>query len=102
MAKQTKITKMARGQMCKAQLPGVCNHNPETAVFAHYRAPGLCGTGQKPSDLFGAFLCGACHDEVDRRTRVLEGDFVKLEFLKAVIRTQNDVRLAGLIKVDGE
>ncbi|MBP6861363.1 MAG: DUF1364 family protein [Neisseriaceae bacterium] len=102
MAKQTKITKMARGQICKAQLPGVCDHNEATAVFAHYRAPGLSGVGQKPSDMFGAFLCYSCHAEVDRRTRVLEGDFVKLEFLKAVIRTQNDLRLAGLIKVDGE
>lgn len=64
------LRKAARGIECQVRIPGVCNHNPETSVLAHIRLPGTCGMGIKPPDLLGAIACSACHDEIDRRTRL--------------------------------
>lgn len=88
----SKITESARGEPCLVRLPGVCNHNSETVVLAHYRLAGHCGTGIKPPDFMGAYACSACHDEADRRTRHLEADFVQAAFAEGVMRTL--VRLA--------
>ncbi len=88
----SKITQSARGERCQIRFPGVCNHDPETTVFAHYRLAGYCGTGIKPPDFMGAYACSACHDEADRRTRYLEADFVQTAFAEGVMRTM--VRLA--------
>lgn len=87
-----KITQSARGERCQIRFPGICNHDPETTVFAHYRLAGYCGTGIKPPDFMGAYACSACHDEADRRTRHLEADFVQTAFAEGVMRTM--VRLA--------
>lgn len=96
----SKIRKSAKGENCTVRLVGICNRNPETTVFAHYRLPGYCGTGIKPPDFMGAYACSACHDEADRRTRHLEADFVQAAFAEGVMRTL--VRLAekGLLKVN--
>ena len=51
----SKITQSARGERCQIRFPGICNHDPETTVFAHYRLAGYCGTGIKPPDFMGAF-----------------------------------------------
>ncbi|ELH3057152.1 DUF1364 domain-containing protein [Escherichia coli] len=67
---------------------GVCNGNPETTVLAHYRMAGICGTGMKPDDLIGAWACSACHDEIDRRTMILDNKDARLYHLEGVIRTQ--------------
>lgn len=88
----SKIRKSAKGENCTVRLVGICNRNPETTVFAHYRLPGYCGTGIKPPDFMGAYACSACHDEADRRTRHLEADFVRTAFAEGVMRTL--VRLA--------
>lgn len=29
------LLRLARGQECKVQIPGICNGNPETVVSAH-------------------------------------------------------------------
>lgn len=68
----SKITESARGEECLVRIPAVCNHNPETTVFAHYRLAGTCGMGKKPKDTQGAYACSSCHDEVDRRTHFIE------------------------------
>ena len=68
----SKITQSARGERCQIRFPGICNHDPETTVFAHYRLAGYCGTGVKPPDFMGAYACSRCHDEADRRTRHLD------------------------------
>lgn len=65
----SKLTKLARGRECQVRLP-CCNHNPETTVLAHFRLAGICGIGMKPHDILGAWACSACHDEIDRRTRL--------------------------------
>ena len=82
------LRNLARGRDCMVRLPGICNGNPETVVLAHYRLAGTCGVGTKPRDWQGAWCCSACHDEVDRRTRKLEPEFVKLCFAEGVMRTQ--------------
>ena len=60
----SKITKSARGEECQVRIPGVCNHNPETTVFAHIGGGGM---GMKQPDCEGAYCCSACHDVVDGR-----------------------------------
>lgn len=45
------LRKEAKGRECQVRLPGICNHNPETTVLAHYRMAGLNGVGMKPDDI---------------------------------------------------
>ena len=56
----SKIRASARGERCQIRFPGICNHDPETTVFAHYRLAGYCGTGIKPPDFMGAYACSDC------------------------------------------
>jgi len=100
-SKNSKIRKSANGQGCLVRLPGVCNHNNETTVAAHIRAPGVAGMGQKPSDILTVRACSSCHDEIDRRTRFLEADFVKIATHEAHCRTLIEYINEGLIKIEG-
>jgi hypothetical protein len=84
----SRLTKLARDRECQVRLPGICNHNPETTVLAHYRLAGTCGIGIKPHDLLGAWACSSCHDEIDRRSRRIGPDEAALAHLEGVIRTQ--------------
>lgn len=95
----TDLRKLAKGRECQVRLDGICNHNPETTVLAHYRMAGTCGTGIKPNDLQGAWACSDCHDEIDRRTRILESEFVRLCHAEGVMRTQAILIKEGVIKV---
>lgn len=95
----SKITQSAKGQQCQVRLEGICNGNPETVVLAHYRMSGTCGTGIKPNDILGAYACSACHDEVDRRTRYLDADTVRLHHAEGVLRTQLLLLSQHLIRV---
>lgn len=96
--KQTKLTRAARGRECQVRLPGICNGNSETVVLAHYRMPGICGTGMKPHDLLGAWACSACHDEIDRRTRQMSVDDARLCHLEGMVRTLNTLISEGAVK----
>jgi len=77
------LRKLARGRDCQIRLPGVCNHNPETTVLAHYRMAGLSGMGMKSPDLCGAWACSACHSYVDTH----RDDGTARAFLEGVLRT---------------
>jgi hypothetical protein len=88
-------------QDCLVRLPGICNHNPETTIAAHIRAPGAAGWGQKPSDILTVHACSACHDEIDRRTRILDSDFVKIAVHEAHCRTLLLYIKLGLVVIDG-
>lgn len=88
----------ARGRDCLVRLPGLCNHMPETTVLAHFRMLPYCGTGAKMDDWFAALACSACHDEIDRRTTVLERDYVRMAHLEGIIRTQALWIKEGLIQ----
>ncbi|WP_368910205.1 DUF1364 domain-containing protein [Proteus penneri] len=93
------LRKEARGRECQIRIPGVCNGNSETVVLAHYRMSGICGTGIKPNDIFGAWACSACHDESDRRTNYVDAEYAKQCHLEGVIRTQDILIKEGKIKV---
>lgn len=95
----SKITQSARGEPCQIRLAGICNHNPETVVLAHYRLAGTCGMGIKPSDLLGAFACSACHDAVDERVRTdLTHDELRAAHAEGVMRTLVILEKEGLVK----
>lgn len=85
------LRKEARGRECQVRIFGVCNGNPETTVLAHYRMAGLCGTGTKPNDLMAAWACSSCHDEIDRRTHVINNQDAKIHHLEGVMRTQAEL-----------
>jgi hypothetical protein len=43
--------------------------------------------GIKPNDLLGAWACSSCHDEIDRRTRIVDAETAALAHLEGVLRT---------------
>lgn len=94
----SKLTKLARGRECQVRLP-CCNHNPETTVLAHFRMAGICGIGTKPHDILGAWACSACHDEIDRRTRLFPFEFARLAHAEGVVRTINALIKDGNLKI---
>lgn len=93
--------KLARGQDCTVRIPGICCHNPETVVLAHYRMAGLAGVGMKPSPLVGAWACASCHNEIDGRTRLsgLPREQLRLIHAEACLRTLARLIEMGRIKV---
>ena len=82
------LRKAARGRECQVRIPGVCNGNSETSVLAHIRLAGLCGTGIKPPDLIATIACSSCHDEIDRRTHLVDAEYAKECALEGMARTQ--------------
>ena len=88
------LRKLARGQDCKVNIFGVCNHNPETTVLAHLNGAGMA---IKHHDLFGAWACSSCHAWLD-------GEYTKTHFrqqrdlyhLQAIMRTQQAMLKMGL------
>lgn len=65
----SKVTQSARNQPCTLRIPGVCNWNIETTVFAHTGS----GTAKRRTDK-GCYACSDCHDAIDGRTRVFLSD----------------------------
>lgn len=89
----SKIRESARGGQCQIRLPGICNHNPETVVLAHYRMAGSCGMGMKPNDAQAAYACSRCHDAVDGR---LKTDLTRDELQTAfAVSTHSRPKAAG-------
>ena len=79
MAKQTKITKSARGEDCSLRL-GQCSSN-ETVILAHIGRDR--GMGYKSADYMAVYSCANCHDIIDGRVnteklRALEETLKKL------------------------
>ena len=93
------LRKLARGRDCMVRLPGICNFNPETTVLAHYRMHGLSGIAMKSPDIFGAWACSACHDEIDRRSQHMRAEEARICHLEGVFRTQYALILEGAIRV---
>ena len=97
----SKITKSAQGEECLVRIPFVCNHDPETTVFAHL---GGAGMGMKHPDSEGAYCCSACHDVYDGRVPPPgwgghgRGSVnVKLDFLNGCVRTRAILIEKGLL-----
>jgi hypothetical protein len=80
-----KLKDSAKGQDCTIRLPGICNFRPETTVLCHLNGG---GTGTKKSDLFAAFGCSDCHNEVDRKTRKLPLEEAQAAHYEGMVRTQ--------------
>lgn len=77
------------------RLAGICNGNAESTVLAHYRLHS--GLAIKPPDWQGAYACSACHDEIDRRTRLLSKEEARLAHAEGVLRTQKRLIEKGLL-----
>ena len=81
------------------RLAGICNHNPETTVLAHYRLVDLSGMGIKGPDPVAAFSCSECHEIVDfrRRTDRYTRLEIKLAHAEGCFRTQSYWLKEGLL-----
>jgi hypothetical protein len=112
------LTASAKGQDCTLRLPGVCNHDPSTTVFAHYpgsKKTGPKGTSAKGHDLHGGYACSACHDYIDGRNHpamifrlediMLPPALSDAIILDAMLRSLDETHYlmvrAGLISVKG-
>ena len=94
----SKITESARSEECQVRLPGICNGDPATTVWAHANGSAAGkGIGMKSPDLLGAYACSSCHDEVDRRTRKMERDHVRLAFCEGHFRSLRKLIEKGLV-----
>jgi len=90
------IRKSARGEDCQVRIPGVCNFNPETTIFAH---KGGAGMGLKSNDIHGAYCCSDCHDAVDGRGKMdwKQKERIENSFYEGIFRTQLILIEKGLI-----
>jgi len=96
MAKQTKITKSARGEDCTLLL-GQCSNN-ETVVLCHIGKNR--GTGIKCGDHFAVYACSNCHDIIDGRAHPMYGwAMVDDAKLTALERTQQKLIDKGLLVI---
>lgn len=95
---QDKYTKSARNQECQIRVPGVCNRNPETTVFAHLNGAGM---GYKFPNIIGSYACSSCHDAVDYRAnnKNYSEDELKLMLLEGMIRTQMIMIREGILEL---
>lgn len=81
-ARSKKITGSANSQQCTVRLISICNGNPETVMFTHIGKQ-LC-IGIKCADYFGVYACFSCHDEIDRRPRIMQLNDLKADLLSAL------------------
>ena len=96
MAKQTKITKSAKGEDCTLLL-GNCSSN-ETVVLCHIGKNR--GMAIKCSDHFAVYACSNCHDVIDGRAAALYGDeMVESAKMIALERTQQKLIDKGLLVI---
>ena len=72
--------------LSEVRLAGICNHNPDTVVLAHFRLIGTSGMGLKPLDIQGAWACSNCHAYVDSH----KDAETQLAFAHGVFRTQSE------------
>ena len=91
-----KYTASARGQVCQVRIPGVCNDNSETVVFAHLNGAGV---GRKHSPIHGCYACSDCHAFLDYgyAQALVDRETRDLLHLEAVIRTQIIMIEAGIL-----
>lgn len=100
MIRSKAIRNAAKGQDCTVNIVGVCNHNPETVVFAHYPSEGK-GMGIKSSDICGGFCCDGCHSALDGRTKHANLDYGEREFYmrRSMVRTLEKLVEMGILTV---
>ena len=90
------LRKYARDKDCQIRIPHICNFNIETTVLCHL--PGG-GGGMKHHDLHASWGCSDCHGAVDGQIKTdYTHDELKLMLLEGVIRTQQQLIKAGILK----
>lgn len=95
MAKQTKLTKSARGKECQIRVPNVCSGDHDTVVLCHLNGGGM---GAKHDDIHGAYGCAECHKWIDGGyAKHHNKEYRDLLHLEGVIRTQIIMLAEGLI-----
>ena len=96
----SKYTQSARGRECTVRIPGICNHNPETVVFAHLNGAGM---GRKFPDVIGAYCCSACHSAVDGRLSAsqipISRNELRIAHYEGMVRTQLIMIDEGILKL---
>ena len=90
------IRKSAKYEECQVRIPGACNFDPETTIYAH---KGGGGMGMKSHDIQGAYCCSACHDVIDGRAQTeYDRETIQIWFYDGIFRTQLILIEKGLIK----
>ncbi len=84
------------GRECQVRIPGVCNFDPETVVFAHLNGGGMA---LKHADIHGAYACYECHRVLDAGHKEFSKDMILLFHLEGMVRTQKIMLKEGLIKI---
>lgn len=93
----SKYTRSAKGQDCQVRIPGVCNWDPDTTVFAHLNGGGM---GKKQYDIHGAYCCSDCHDVIDgRKPCRTEKIYIEKWHLEGMVRTQQLMIEQGILKL---
>lgn len=102
--KSTPIRQSARGEECTLLIPGVCNHNSETVVWAHSNSHDHGkGLGIKAKDEYGCYACSSCHAVLDGQAPRPDGwskDDLNVYFESAMYRSRSILRDKGLLKDD--
>lgn len=98
-----KLLDSAKGAPCSIRLPGICNGNPETTVWAHLNGAAFGkGMGKKAHDVLGFHACFDCHRYVDvghgTKPLMSEAEF-SWAILRAVCETYVRVIRAGIVVV---
>lgn len=88
MIRSKKVTRSAQGQPCFLALPGICNHNPETTVWAHLNGAAFGkGAGVKAHDIAGFPACSDCHFAYDQHKTGLTDAELSQALLRAVVNS---------------
>ncbi len=95
MIRSRKIINTAKGAPCALRLPGICNNDPETTVWAHLNGFGK-GMGMKTHDILGFPACSSCHAAFDtgKNRSAYVGDA-----LRALCETLVGLVLSGVVVV---
>ena len=97
MAKQTKITKSARGEDCSLRISDNCQDG-ETVVLCH-----ICndrGMAIKCGDHFAVYACNNCHDIIDGKVKtIFTPSELDSEKLRALEETQGKLINKGLLVI---
>lgn len=86
MIRSKKVLRSAQGQPCFLKLPGICNCDPDTTVWAHLNGGEYGkGMGIKAHDIAGFPACSSCHSAYDLNAHGLGAAHMSAILLRAVV-----------------
>lgn len=98
--RSAKLLKALRDLPCMADFPHRCN-GPSVACHANDILFGR-GFAYKTPDHFTAAMCPEAHDFVDGRKGGWDKETKRMEWLRAYVRTQNELWESGRVIVNGK